>query len=838
MALTILSSNRVETLQSSLSQQLSEQPLSNPFSSEVIVVPTFAMSRWLNLRIAQQQGVAANIEYLQPGKWVWRLAAELLDEVPAEDPYSPENLGWEIFNLLPGLILQPAFSSLKKYLADDIQAVKRWQLCERIAVTFDRYQLYRPQQVCKWSDGEENHWQAILWRELISQIDLPHRAETMARLIEKLANGGNSRALSERTSLFAISSLAPVFIEVIHALSEHSNITLYQHSPSAHYWADLKNQKALSRIRLQNPSQEEYYETGNELLASWGKQGQVMQDLLLDTGVSSNEIDHSVAPGQASLLQCIQQSIFELNDNQIQALPDKSLSLHICHSPMRECQVLHDQLLALLKYDELRPNNPGHDDRLTAENILVMVPDISLYAPYIESVFQRDEGASRPFLAWNISDISVEDNHPLAKSFLSLLRLPDSRFTFSEVMSFLDIAQIREQFDIDQQALEDIYRLMEKARVRWGIDSNHRESFELPGQAENTWKQAWERLFAGYAILDSKRWQQIAAIDDVDSSSATSVARLRHFIDRLDSWRRRLNSPAAAGGWQIRLNQLIDEFFGSNQQDQENLQSLRDAVDGLDAVASVDFSPGLISYWLEQQLASSELPGRLFSGGVTFCGMRPMRNIPFRVICLLGMDADAFPRQDARVDFDYLNDSWQPGDPRKGDEDRYLMLETLLCARQSLYISYCGRSLKDNSKRQPSVLVQELLDFIDTVFHQGAGNDQPLSQAISRVHPMQPFASGNFNRDDRSFDRYWYETATALKNKKQPRPGQAWSTSPLSSAATSPMIIELFQLKRFYRHPLQYFFNSRLGIRLTDEQPVEDEEPFALQGLQKWEVSR
>ena len=498
MALLIQSSNRVETLQQNLSSQLAREPLADPFAPEIIVVPTFATGRWLNLRFAQQQGIAANIQYPMPAAWLWQLASMVINDVVDIDPLAPALMSWRIFAKLQVLLPQTDFRSLQEYLNDDDSGVKRWQLSSRIAELFDRYQHYRPQMLRNRSEGradngrvdngQANNWQPILWQSLVKDLAGNHRIEILGQLIDRLNQPKAIPGLGERISLFAISSLPPLFIEVIHALAQHTDITLYQHSPTDQYWADLKTRKSLSRMRLQNPEQANYFETGNELLASWGRQGQVMQDLLLEHGaLPVSEIDISQPPGNACLLQSIQQNIFDLEAETITAKPDSSLSVHICHSALRECQVLHDYLLTLL----------GGNSRLKNEDILVMVPEISRYAPYIEAVFAHDENQARPYLPWNLSDISIADEHPLIQTFLQLLNLPNSRFEYSEILSLLEISEIRKRFAIDEQALDDIHNLLEQSQVRWGIDAEFKIAMDLPPTLENTWQQARQRIFAG-----------------------------------------------------------------------------------------------------------------------------------------------------------------------------------------------------------------------------------------------------------------------------------------------------------------------------------------------------
>ncbi|MDH3386719.1 MAG: exodeoxyribonuclease V subunit gamma [Gammaproteobacteria bacterium] len=828
MALSILSSNRVETLQSRLAQQLASTPPGDPFSEEVVVVPTYAMARWLNMRIAQQHGVAANIRFPLPGQWIWQLAASLLDDIPRDDPYAPESLSWRIFSLLPQLAEEAAFADLQKYLADDASGIKRWQLSARIAQAFDRYQLYRPEQIRAWSSGKENHWQALLWRQIIARQGQPHRIQVISAAIGQLAQApADARRLPGRVSLFGVSCLAPVYIEFIHALAAATEVSMYQHSPTDQYWADIVSDKIRARRQLQRPDHDVYMDTGNSLLASWGRQGQALQDLLLDLGpVTSNEIDASQVAQADSMLNCLQNSLFSLADRQFENATDDSISLHICHSPMRECQVLHDYLLHLL----------DRHDALACEDILVMVPEISRYAPYIEAVFQQDDSGNRPNLPWNISDISVSAGHPLTRVFLQLLKLPGLRFTRSEVMAFLECREIRDRFGIEPDMLEQIHYLVDAAQVHWGIDAAQRQALDLPGTHENTWQQAWERIFSGFAFADQPLWRGIAPITAVDADSASAMASFRRLFERLVYWRDRLAQFGSVENWQQRLHQMLDEFFVADALPDDRLQPLRDAIGNLGGAGGVDLSPALVSYWMEAQLSTSQQPGRLYSGGITFCGMQPMRNIPFPVICVMGMQDQAFPRGDHPAEFDLMRQDWRPGDPSKRDEDRYLMLETLLSARRYLYFSYCGRSLRDNSVCQPSVLLQELLDYIDASFV-SAGAARPASEEITRVHPMSAFSKRNFQAESPGYDRYWYDTAGFVETGVPAKPVDAWAGEAIAPAAATEPATDLESLLRFFDHPIRYFFNNRLGITATRDRPDADEESFALDALQKWALA-
>ena len=483
---------------------------------------------------------------------------------------------------------------------------------------------------------------------------------------------------------------------------------------------------------------------------------------------------------------------------------------------MRECEVLVDELLAMLEADgELAP-----------EDILVMVPDIATYAPYLEAVF---EGSP---LGCNISDITLADEHPMLTSFLRLLELPDSRFSRSGILALLDDEVIARRFELDETGLESILRLVDRARTRWGLGPAHKIEMGLPPTPGNTWQQARERFFAGFALADESLWQDISPLPGWDEAEAGSLGRFWHFVDRLDHWRRRLAAPRSVAEWQTQLSRLLDEFFAESDARDSRLQQIRDAIGELsDLPRDSRISRELLLYLMTRWLRHREHQGQLYSGGITVCGMRPMRAIPFGVICLLGMNDRDFPRRDPpdELDFGSGDTAFEPG---RRDEDRYLMLETLLSARRRLYLSYTGRSLRDDNESRPSALLQELADFIRDRFHSADG--APLDAELYRLHPMQVFSPQNFQSPPTSYQVYWRKAAQALAAAgTAPRKWPDAALAPLPSAD-----IDLSLLRRFVRHPVQFFYQHRLGIYLERETEQLDDETFALDSLTRWELKR
>jgi len=847
MPLHLVSSNQVEALQQHLTELLRAQPLQDPFTPELIIVPNMAMARWLNLQLARTQGIAANIKYPLAASWIWDQTVADLPNVPGQDPLSRELAAWKIFAALPALLSVAEFEPLRRYLVDDQNGVKRWQLSERIADVFDRYQFYRPDWIRAWSDGQtgiDQPWQPILWRHLVANLEDNHRVALLDRLQQKLHKGARPQHLPQRIICFALSSLPPLYIEVFQALAAHTDLYLFQHSPTEHYWADLKSKKQQSRMRVNNADQADYYDTANDLLASWGRQGQAFQDLLLgDDSLETAQWESYKDPGSDTLLHRLQQDIYKLQESSICTPADDSILFAVCHSAMRECQVLHDELLRTLeRYSDLQP-----------EDILVMVPQISEYAPYIEAVFSRNDSDSRPFIPWNLSDITLADEHPLIGIFLQLLALPKSRFTISEVKSYLEVPEIAARFGLDQQSCDTMAGLLEDSVVYWGIDGAHKQSLNLPAIAENTWEFALQRLLASYAfgerVAGQDYWHGIALVAGVEGGSAQSVGNFCLFLERLCEWRTRLRDVRNAGSWQQTLNEMLDDLFVEWGDEDDKLQLIREAIDELCQLAGAQtLSLDLLTIRLQEALGQQTVRGRFFSGGVTFCGMRPMRSLPFQVICLLGMNDQAFPRREQPIEFDLMSRHWHPGDPRKGDEDRYLLLETLLCARQKLYISYTGRSLKDNSICQPSVLVRQLLDFIDAQYHPLSDPTSLMSEHLSRIHSMQPFSPRNYQNGAAGpgYDRYWCHVAQILNQDKVQSADLLWpqdkiaalrlQSSAQTGAEDETVNVDLSRLRRFLAHPVAYFFKYRLHIFLQEQPSNEDEETFALDDLQVWQL--
>lgn len=845
-------SNRLEDLAAMLAALLRSQP-PEPLAAEPILVHSPGMATWLRLSLARDLGIAANLEFPLPSSFFWKLHRQLHPELPEQSAWSKEGMLWHLLALLPQMLVQPDGAPLAEYLHDD-RPLRRFQLCQQIADLFDQYLVYRPAWMTAWERGEienvppQRRWQPLLWQQLAARIraqapgDL-HRGELMDA--DTLATRLKQARLPQRVCLFGPTTQPAAQLQALGVLGDHVDVHLFLLNPSQEYWGHVQSDRQLARHRVEALQRGETWEalpdeTGNPLLASLGGQGRELLELLLGgLWPQTQDIESFTAPSETTLLGQVQADIFHLRDGREapRAPAQHNIQLHDCHSPMREVEVLHDRLLALF---QAQPD-------LQPRDVVVMMPQVSDYAPLIEAVFGA-EGSGAPVIPWAIADRSLAEEAPVLRAFLQLLQPRLSRFTANEVMDLLDVAPLRERFGFSVDDLPLLRSWIEQAQIRWGLDGKHRERLGLPGFTENSWAAGLQRLLLGVAMGEGEAlWQGIASLPGLTQGQAELAGKLAWCLHQLQRFDSAVNSPCSAVDWQARLNQLLDDCFQSDAAWQAELDQLRAALDSFARSASAALGDApldvdMVQSWLRQQLSGSAGGQRFLAGRVNFCTLMPMRSVPFRVVCLLGMQDEAYPRPEQPAGHDLMRLQPLPGDRSRRAEDRYLFLEALLSARDQLFISWCGRDSRDNSERPPSVVLAELTDYLDQAFETEAGNGTPLSKLLTIEHPLQPFSARYFDGADAelfSYSQLWRDVAAGPAAGPAAAPAPGTTTLPgddLPERLLSPGIAEL---ARFLRNPARTFLEQRLGVFLgTSDESLEDDEPFAATGLDTWQLEQ
>ncbi|MBK7552082.1 MAG: exodeoxyribonuclease V subunit gamma [Syntrophaceae bacterium] len=837
--LKLYTSNRLEALAGKLEETLRVPPAS-PMTPEVVLVQSRGMERWLSLELAGRLGICANVRFPFPNHFIEEIFRAVLPDLPGSPAFDPEVLTWRVMGLLPRCLEDEGFEPLRAYLAGDGRGLKRYQLSRIIARLFDQYLVFRPDMVLGWEEGKDRHWQAALWRLLAGEAPGSHRAARWRAALARLQNPGPGGApLPGRVSIFGISALPPFHLRILEAVARTVDVNLFVMNPCREYWYLIYSDREMRRLvdRLGTAPSDEalHLERGNSLLASMGALGRDFLRMVYDTGCE--EADVSVEPAGGSLLSQIQSDILNLRDRGADGTEktavsavDDSIRVHSCHSPMREVEVLQDRILEML----------DRDPTLTPADILVMTPEIESYAPYIEAAFSVPRGDRRR-IPFSVADRGLRRQSTLADAFLRLLDLEGSRMGATEVAAFLETDSLRRRFGLGADDPALIHRWIRDTGIRWGVDGSSRRQQGLPAFSENTWQAGIDRLLLGVALpaRGDGVFMGIAPHEGVAEGEASTLGSFLAFLDKLFAFARSLEEPRDLAGWASHLGAALDEFFLPEGGEEDEAQVLRRALAGMarrQEQSGFDgkFGAGVLKACLEEALQETGTASGFLTGGVTFCAMLPMRSIPFRVVCLIGLDDAAYPRQTAAPGFDLMRERPRPGDRSRRLDDRYLFLEALLSAREKLCISYTGQSIQDNSERPPSVVVSELLDYVEQGFEIPGMAD--IRDALVVKHRLQAFSPEYF-RGGALYSYSAENAAGAAASVAAPRPKTPFIASPLSEPPPAWRTVDVHALVRFFANPARHLLTRRLGLRLDEAGALlSDVEPMGIEGLEKYEL--
>ncbi len=832
-------SNRLETLVERLGVLLRE-PLSSPLQPEIILVQSMGMRRWLSLQLSELLGVTMNCEFPFPASFAHDLFRTAFKEVPEESAFSRENLPWRVMSVLPSLLNAEDAATLRSYVEGEMGELKRFQIAGKIATVFDRYLVHRADKLLNWQRGKPpKEWQGRLWRELITGFEKTNPPALLRRLMDRIEAGETElRDLPERISVFGASSLSPFYIELLGAASHCMEVHLFLLEPTEHYWGDIQSEREqenfLRKHATSGQSAEDFHlDAGNPLLASMGKPGREFARSIQALEPEMSE-ELFAEPTTHSLLSSIRSDIFHLRDRRVEDSPkdtvapeDHSIQVHCCHGPMREVEVLYDQLLALFE----------SDPELTPKDVLVMMPDVESYAPFIEAVFgsTEDESLRIPF---TIADRSVQRENPIAHTLMELINLHGSRFTAPGVLAILEAESVRDRFGLREEDLKVIRNWIERAGIRWGIDGKHRATFDVPPFEQNSWRFGLDRLLLGYALPGDGRqiYDDILPIPEIEGDRAEVLGRFVDFTEKLFDLIPALARPRPVSEWADALRELLVTFFDESDDAVDEISQLRKAFEQLESLETYYNEPigfEVMRGHVATILGDTDQGFGFLAGYTTFCSLKPMRSVPFRVICVLGLNDTAFPRSDSPIAFDLAASDPQPGDRSRRDDDRQLFLETLMSARDVLYLSYSGMSLRDQSETPPSVVVSELLDYIEANYAL-EDEDASIREHLVTKHRLQAFSPAYFCGDSRLFS-FSAENCRASESRAS-RHGErrVFADRPLGELDATWRNVDLRRLADFFCHPTRFFVQERLGLRLPETPaPLEEREPLALDALDK-----
>ena len=852
-AFRVHASHRLETLAKRLAEEMSRHP-TEPLEPERIVVPDALLGQWLRLELASHLGVAAHLRVEQPAQFAWTAMREEVAELTGESVYGPPHLRWRIFDRLKDWT---GDDEIARYLEDG-DARKRLELADQLAVAYDRCRVYRPDAIRDWQQGGGHGWHARLWRELAPAArGAEHWVDAIDRYRDRLERRPHAAGTRQRVSFFHPAALSPTYVEVLRLAARVMDVHLYLLSPSRDFWSTPPDAGDVE---------------SNELVGAWGRSARDLRDLIgaepdtvvvMDRPRTGGRLandgtarargaaeGHADGDARPTCLASVQRHILE-DDPEAPAAAgartgqDDSIQIHVCHSPTREVEVLHDRLLGLFdRHSDIQP-----------ADVLVLTPDLDTYAPLVEAVF----GAAGR-IGFQIGARRLREGAALT-AFLDLLELPGARYAANDVLAPLLAAPVRARFGIADTDLATIRGAVAMARIRWGRNGEHRTELDVPAPPNHNWRRGLDRLLLGYAMQEGDvlvddiapsvldRWGQHAGAGDYEV-----LGRFHRYCElafALDGW---TEAELDAAAWADRLRTaLLDEFFVAD------FRAGAEAVREVNAVARLidEFAAeceragagGAIPFPVLRDVLSdlAEKAVRAaprLADGIAVADLASGQVFPARVICAIGMNDGVFPRRPQPPQFDFQadlfeGDARQPGDRDRRNEDRFAFLEALLAARGHFLLTYTGRDLKEDRPIPPSAVVSELTEHLEQIFPDPDGrSDDEERDRWSVRHPLQPFSPKYFEPGETalfSYSESMRNAAEALRASGD-EPDRFAGELPVEPGE-EPGELELEDLVRFAVSPSQDFLRKRLDILLdVREDDVASDEPLDLNALEAWQL--
>lgn len=813
--------NRSDTLATALATLMRVDPLPL-LEPETVVVPSTALARWLGFRLADELGIATQNACVFPAAHVWQLFGRVLPDVASSNPFDRDALHWRLLRLL-GASRAP---EVRHYLADD-DGARQYELAGRLAALFDRYLVERPDWIAAWTDGgriglgPDEAWQASLWRALVDELSGIGREHPRTLFLAALQSQPGLRTrLPRRISLFCVEAMPDLYWDVFVGLAQWVDLHVFVLSPCREYWGDIEALRKRLRMEIERPDAAVLYETGHPLLASLGKARQHAIVRLADAVARVASAEHayfSTPPG--TLLGRLQRDILELSPSTgVQG--DASLQVHACHGALREAEVLLDRLLE--QFERL-PD-------LQLSDILILTPDIEIYGPIVAAVLGH---ATRPHrIPCAVADRPLAVA-PLWRALRQLCVVAAGELDAESVLSLLDEPALRRAFGIGENDLPRLRDGVREAGIRWGIDGDSRARRGLPADDAHSWRAGLQRLLLGVALPDTtdRLWQDQLPVGGIEGERAALLGRFVDYVEALFELAAKVSLRETAPVWHRLLRATLERFLIPDETEEAQAQRLRTAFDRIGAQAAladctVRLPLHVMLRELDAQLAEQASAQAFVSGAATIAALQPGRPLAARVVCLVGMNDGAWPRPDTPLGFDLIRQYPRPGDRNRRGEERYALLEALLCATDALIVTYTGRDPRSNLELPPAAPLAELMDTLATMTGRAAKD-------LIVEHPLQPFGAAYFAPHDARLFSFDAEHCV--------RPGQRLALPFLSSATrmtdAADEDIALEDLQRFFAHPVRYFLRQVLGIHLEESEELLDiHEPFILDKLTEYHL--
>lgn len=901
--LTVYHSNKPESFKNLLIHIMSEQSLSNPMQSEVIIIENKIMIEWIQIELAKYFGIAANLTFIGLTAFIKKISNTISSNNFVINDFNCSIIYWKFMEILPKICLMQDFSIIKKYLSDDFDKRKCGQFSEQLVKLFTKYLIYRPDWLDSWQSNKivnkinDSHqlWQSELWRVLLKCLKNDNKIfyanvnylQHCVNVLKNLQKIDNNYCFPKRIFIFGITSMPPIYWEILHLLSYHIDVYLWFINPYFRYnYSSFINKNLLNFTSL-------YRYPEYSIYAVQSHTSMIFDDKIIKNNIKI-DISHVlnyrflnfcdftgkntllllakfenllekkffVLPKEDSLLHILQKNILEfqncvtidknecnikilqnLQKRNLLSAEDQSITCHICYSMQREVEVLHDNLLLMVQRDPC----------LLTKGIVVMAPNIFDYKATIKTVFDNIYDRNLPFIISNNHEKYV---HPIISAFLSILNILHSKCTSTEILSILKVSLISARFNIKEEEVQLLYQWTINSGIRWGLDDITIRNLNIPISDKNTWNAGLNRMLLGHAMHDQYgTWEDIFPFNGINEEHINVVGQLGEFLKVLQKWRNRFSNSHVLTKWVFYINEILDDFFCySNITVEENriLFLLKDCwknilESGIRSGYSQAIDIVVLRDKLFCKLKKNVVNCKFLPNVINFCDITPIFCVPCKIVCFLGMNENIFPRNDkVSFDFDLMKKFPRDSDHNLYQQDCYSFLLAFLLAKEKIYISYISNVTYNNTVNDSSILIHILFEYIARYFYLEKDKNLDINTNIDNIrnhlcrwHSAVPFATERFifnNNKVQSFANEWVPSANIDIHTNNLFDFNFLTPLPQCIIHT----ISFYDLYNFYRHPIKMWFHRRLGVYF-DRSKLKfseyDDESFSLNMLNRFHLN-
>ncbi len=822
--LNLLTAYNLKNLLAKLKKNLAASD-SNPFRAKEIIIENSAQADWLTFEIAKHFGVAFNLKFTFINDF-FKTILETFEKNIDLNYYSKHNLQWRIIKILQN---NPNINEILSLYLEDNNPAKLFQISKLIAQLFYQYQIFRPDLIIDWNknifklDTKNDHWQFKIWQEIKKDINFTDYSEIILQFL-RYENNFEKINLPKTLNIFGIFYLPPIFLKLLEKLSSNSSINLYIFNPCPQeYWFDLKTEK--EKLKKQNyfdlsTAEINYEETKNSLLTYLGKTGREFLDSLFNlSNLSEEDLTQDYTEiNNNTLLKLLQKDILTLEDaNFIDRIKipiktqDYSLEIHSCHNILRELEVLKDYLFKLFSQDQ----------SLTPQDIFVLTPNITEYAPYIEAIFTKI-APKTPYFEFSICDLKLLNENKFINLFLKILQFKNENFKITKILELLDNTIIQHAFGFNLNSLQIIKNWLKETDIKYGLNKNKNPA------TENTWENGLQRLLLSFALTQEKNefylehgyFSNLLPTKTIEGDNSILLGNFIYFLDQLNNLYLSIKNQENISNWQEILFYIIDEFIKPSDDFLNEVVILKNLILGLtnketNLIKYANFtskiSLDLLLFYLQDQLTEMGYNKPFFRRGITFGNINSLAGIPNKIICVLGLNQNIFPQKPLKTSFDLLTKYPLKGDLNYHDLDKYHFLLTLLSAETNLYLSYIGQNQTDLSLIPSSPIITELKKYLQANFIDE--NNQDIVEKVCFSEKLFGFNPAYFQKNTKSasFSLENYQIAQNLQNNDV-----KIKKNNLSKPDSKFQFLNLSDFLNFFQNPIKFFFEKRLNIYLTN----------------------